>query len=121
MALETRRGFRVNHKNMARLLKGDISEHIAKRFAFEIRRDAANLARAEALDTGSYASSFEVRKAPDFHTTWGPHASYYVENSDPAAAPNEFGGRRNKERRILFRAAMKYHVPEAGVGKTRGF
>lgn len=111
MTLERRRGFKPDHKNIARLLKGDISDHIAKRFALEIRRDAAALAREEALDTGDYASSFEVKKAPDFSTSWGPHASYYVENSDPAAAPNEFGGKRNPERRILFRAGMKYHVP----------
>jgi hypothetical protein len=43
-----------------------------------------------------------------------PRVGAEVYSSNAAAAPEEFGGRKNKPRRWLGKAGAKYHVPLGG-------
>lgn len=124
----TRAQLSPESKNLAMdaLLMSDQIATPTRRAAKDISFDAAELALAEAYDTGQYASSFRVEESapiaagsPAF-----PRRTYRVVNDDDAAAAVEYGNVRidpqGREvvmpaRRILGRAGFRYHTPR-GIG-----
>jgi hypothetical protein len=81
----------------------------------EAANDVRALAAADARkDTGSYARGFKVNSSAGTLVIGRyKRAITAVVNEDPAAAPNEFGGRRNKAEHTLGKAGAK-------IGDFRG-
>ena len=83
----------------------------------EVKDNAERMARAEAFDTGAYASSFGINKTTET-INGNPRVVGEVYNDDPAAAAVEFGQRRRNQkkaamgRRILRRAAAPFDTPK---------
>jgi hypothetical protein len=75
----------------------------------DIRDACEAIVLAEATDTGNLASSFEVHPTAPIVMAGNPRVAFRVENSDPAAAPNEFGNKRTVGRRLMKRASAPWH------------
>lgn len=82
----------------------------------QMQKPVTEIAEAIAVDaaadapkkTGALAAGFEARPTAPTVVNGAARVSAEVRNEDPAAAPNEFGGKRNKANRTLGRAAAKY-------------
>jgi hypothetical protein len=76
-------------------------------------REIAELIKADAaantpVKTGDLAGSYEVNDVTPVVAGGNPRAAYEVRNSDPAAAPQEFGNVHVKGQRMLGKAASRY-------------
>lgn len=75
----------------------------------DIRDAAQHLAEVEAYDTGAFSRGFDVEAGEPIVIDGNPRVSGRVVNSDPAAAPLEFGNVHTPPRRILGRAGAPWH------------
>lgn len=76
--------------------------------AHDIAEDAKENSPRSEGDGPHMADQFKVTPGAVITVAGNPRVSAEVTNDDPAAAPNEFGGSRNKPRRMLGRAGAKY-------------
>lgn len=88
--------------------------------AQEIALIAKATALVEASDTTAFANAFVAAPGPPMVVGGNPRVSARVSNSDPAAAPNEFGNVRILKsgkavefpaKRILGRSGEPFHTP----------
>jgi hypothetical protein len=73
----------------------------------------AEAIKVEAIDgtpvkTGALADGYEVNVIAPIVVNGTPRASAEVRNSDPAAAPQEFGNKHVKGHRMLGKAASRF-------------
>ena len=82
----------------------------------QIKAPVTDIARLIALDaatntprdTGDLASSYEVNDATPVIAGGNPRAAAEVRNRDRAAAPQEFGNKHVKGKRMLGKAASRF-------------
>lgn len=85
-------------------------------------KEIAELIKVDAIggtpvETGELAASYEVNDVTPVVAGGNPRAAYEVRNSDPAAAPQEFGNKHVKGHRMLGKAASKFGDQ---VGEQKG-
>lgn len=107
--------YKPNHKDFGRFMVSRQMQRPVREIAEEIKADAvANTPEK----TGDLKNSYEVN---DITVVAGapasPRASAEVRNSDPAAAPQEFGNKHLKGVRMLGKAASRYGDQ---VGEKKG-
>jgi hypothetical protein len=105
-------------KNLPEMQKFMLSEQ-ARRPCIQVAQAiVADLAVTvtRSRNTGTHlADDYHVNEHPAPFVMGGtPRAGAEVYSSNSAAAPEEFGGRKNKPRRWLGKAGAKYHVPLGG-------
>lgn len=112
MALNTRTGFKPDHKEFGRFI---MSEQ-ARQPAVEAARDVAKIAAANEIAAGSkeHAANFKVNdKTPPVTVAGNPRVGAEVYNDDRHSAVREFGRKRKGGTRALRRAG-------AVVGELKG-
>jgi hypothetical protein len=110
MAVRVR--YKPNHSDMRRFLNSKQAQDPVVAVAKDIAAAAkANSPRSD--QPGDHmADKFEVERVK-LPVSGEPRGAARVTNSDPAAVPNEFGGKRNRAHRMLGRAGALF-------GDTRG-
>lgn len=106
--------YKPNHKSFEAFM---LSQQIKKP-----TREIAELIKVDAIDgtpikTGDLAGSYEVNDVTPVVAGGNPRAAFEVRNSDPAAAPQEFGNVHVKGQRMLGKAASRYGDQ---VGEQKG-
>lgn len=85
----------------------EVAERIVADLAVKVKRSKGT----GGVD-GHLADSYKVNKNPAPVTLGeAPRAGAEVYSDHPAAAPEEFGGKKNRPRRWLGKAGNRYHVP----------
>lgn len=97
--------YKPNHKDFGRFM---LSQQIKKPI-----REIAELIKADAISgtpvlTGDLASSYDVNDVTPVVAGGNPRAAMEVRNSNPAAAPQEFGNKHVKGQRMLGKAASRF-------------
>lgn len=104
-----------NHKSFGEFILSDQVRDAVS----EVAHDIADLARTRAKKkTGAYAEGFKVNREAGAVTVAGnPRVNVEVFNEDPAAGPEEFGGKRNARHRTLGRAGAAFgdFKPDGGL------
>lgn len=117
MVLERRDGFKPDHRSFGKFILTEEARKPALEVAAKVAALAAKTAprskRVRPGKTGHMADKFKVGKDEYTAKNGNTRAGAVVSNDDPAAAPNEFGGPRNKKHRMLGRAG-------AAFGEFRG-
>lgn len=104
--------YQPDHASFARFM---VSRQIQKPI-----HDVAEAVKADAITltpeaTGALKSDYKVNDIAPVTVNGAPRAASEVRNSNPAAAPVEFGGKRNAAVRPLGRAAA-HHGDVKGAG-----
>lgn len=110
--------YKPNHKDMALFMNSEQARKPAIEVAQAIVADLKSTVKRSASEDsdGHLADSFEVnRTTPAVEIGGNPRVGAEVFSSHPAAAPEEFGGRRNRARRWLGKAGAKFHTAKKGV------
>lgn len=104
-----------DHKGMAEFMLSEQARRPCVEVAAKIVADLAVTVTRSSGAGEHLADSFKVN-AESAPVTMGesPRAGAEVYSEDPAAAPEEFGGKRNKAQHWLLKAGLKYHVPFGG-------
>lgn len=97
--------YKPNHRSFEQFM---LSQQIKKPV-----REIAELVKTDAIAgtpvaTGDLASSYEVNDVTPVVAAGNPRAAFEVRNSDPAAAPQEFGNKHVKGQRMLGKAASRF-------------
>jgi hypothetical protein len=112
----------IYKKNLPDMQKFMLSEQ-ARRPCVEVAKAivaelAVTVTRSKSTKGVHLADDYHVNEHPEPVVLGGaPRVGAEVYSSNPAAAPEEFGGKggaRNKPRRWLGKAGAKYHVPMGG-------
>lgn len=113
--------YKPNHKSFGEFIKSDQVRDFTVEVANDISTEARKLAprrknRGVVPDGGAaMADRFEVvREAGFMKVSRSVRVKVDVINSAPSAAPNEFGGKRNKRYRMLGRAGAMFGDFKAG-------
>lgn len=120
MALETRRGYKPNHKSFGAFMLSQQAYEPVEKAAKDIRDMARTLASKE---TGKMAASYRVVGPLRPGELENPRVYADVINDDPAAIVEEFGrgpgrgksGPRRKPNRTLRKAGERAALPVIGV------
>jgi hypothetical protein len=101
--------YRPDHKSFgAFILSEEVRDAVAE-VAKDIAPVAGRLAPRSESDGPHMADQFRVnREAGTIKVSGNVRVQVDVYNEDPAAAPNEFGTRRNERHRMLVRAAEPF-------------
>lgn len=118
MTLNMRRGFKPDHKSFGEFLVSDQARDPAVKAAGDIAELAAKASpRSKATHkdgTPHMADDFHVNSETAPVVVGGnPRVGAEVFNPNRAAAPNEFGGPKNRRHRMLGKAG-------AAIGEFRG-
>lgn len=105
--------YKPNHRGFAEFMASQQIRRPVKEVAELIKADAI---ADTPTKTGDLAGSYEVNDV-EVVINGEIHASVEVRNSDPAAAPQEFGNKHLKGVRMLGKAASKYGDQ---IGKRKG-
>jgi hypothetical protein len=95
----------ANHEDFGRFMLSPQIKRPTKDIATLIALDAAV---DTPVDEGDLAASYEVNDVTPVVAGGNPRAAMEVRNRDRAAAPQEFGNKHVKGKRMLGKAASKY-------------
>lgn len=104
-----------DHKSFGEFMLSDQMRDVVS----DVCHDIADRARLRAKKkTGAYAEGFKVnREAGAVVVAGNARVAVDVFNEDPAAGPEEFGGKRNARHRTLGRAGAEFgdFKPDGGL------
>lgn len=105
--------FKPDHKSFGEYIRSEMVRDMATEVAQDIARRAGELAprrkSGQVPDGAAMADSFKVNREAGFIKVSGNiRVKVEVYNSAASAAPNEFGGARNKKHRMLARAGAEH-------------
>lgn len=113
--------YRPDHDSFGAFMKSDQMRDATVEAAQDIARRARELApRQDPPSETPMADQFEVNEDAGFIKVSGNvRVKVEVFNPDRAAAPNEFGSKRNKRHRMLARAGAEHgeFKPDGGLGQ----
>lgn len=113
--MPTKAIYKPDHKGMQEFMLSEQARQPCVEVAKQIVADlAVKVKRSSGTGgaDGHLADSFKVNEnAAPVTLGEAPRVGAEVYSEHPGAAPDEFGGKRNKPRRWLGRAGAKYHVP----------
>lgn len=115
--------FKPDHKSFGEFIRSDQVRDVTAEVAKDIATRAGMLAprrksRGNVPDGAAMADSFQVNKdAGVIKVSGNVRVKVEVFNNRPSAAPNEFGGPRNKRHRMLGRAGAEFgdFKPDGGL------
>lgn len=94
-----------DHKGFAEFMVSAQVQRPVTEVAEEIAVDAKS---GTPVKTGALADGYKVKVIAPVVVNGSPRASAEVRNSDPAAAPQEFGNKHVKGHRMLGKAASRF-------------
>lgn len=101
--------YKPDHKEFGQFMRSDQMRDVTEEVAQDIAPAAAERSPVGEGEGPHMADQFRVRRNAGFLKVSGNvRVRVDVYNSDPAAAPNEFGGRRNQRHRMLGRAGAAF-------------
>lgn len=112
--------YKPDHVEMGKFMISEQARKPAVEVARAIVTDLAATVTRSRSNTGTHlADDYHVNENPPpvLMGEEAPRSGAEVWSDNPAAAPEEFGGRggaKNKPRRWLGKAGAKYHVPMGG-------
>lgn len=117
--------YRPDHKSFGEFMRSEQMRNVTVEVAKDIAPAAGRKAprrkdRGEVPDGTAMADRFEVNENAGFLKVSGNiRVKVEVYNEAPSAAPNEFGGKRNKRYRMLGRAGAEFgdFKPDGGLGE----